>query len=154
MAYQVSWIVQNRVLYIKLSGDITLEDFHSSTRQIADYMEDAYSSDSSGMIIGIVDLRASGFGQLMRSILSTLAQEIAAVIDSRLWKAKPGFIILITTSDAAKLLTSMIIRLSTQPMTTVGTLAEALTVVSYMYPELQSQLDIYQESQQSAENIG
>jgi hypothetical protein len=143
MAYHVTWIIEHHVLYVSLSGDMSLDDFRGVSKQSADYMDDAYASGTSGIIIGIIDLTDANLGILMRSALS-VAQDISNVIDSRHWKAKPGFVVLITVSDSAKMLTSFIIRISKQPMTTVGTMDEALTVVRYMYPELQSQLDDYQ----------
>jgi hypothetical protein len=147
MTYQVFWIVENHILYIGLSGDLTLGDFRDSSKHIADHMDAAYST-SSDIVIGIIDLREASLGQLVRSVISA-AQSISEVIDPRIWKAKSGFTILITTSESAKVLTSIIIRLTAQPMTTVGTLLEALTVVSYMYPELQSQLDAYRDGPSS-----
>jgi hypothetical protein len=149
MAYKVSWIVQHRVLYISLSGDIKLDDFRDSSRQIADYMDDAYNSETSDIIIGIIDLTDAKLSLLMRSAIS-VAQDISDVIDARVWKAKPGFVVLVTVSEAAKLLTSLTIRISKQPMTTVGNLDEALMVVRYMYPELGPQLDHYQAGDHSA----
>lgn len=145
MAYQVHWVIQNHVLYIGLSGDISLDDFRDSSKQIADYMDDAYASESASVIIGIIDLQQAKLGVLMRSAISA-AQDIADVIDARVWKAKPGFVVLITVSEAAKMLTSLLIRISKQPMTTVGTMHEALMVVRYMYPELQTELEIYEGS--------
>jgi hypothetical protein len=154
MAYQVSWIVQHNVLYIGLSGEIALDDFRGASAQIAGLMDDAYASGSSSMIIGLVDLHDAHVKHLLRAVIGTLVQEIAAVIDPRLWQARPGFIILITTSDTAKLLSSLILRLTTQPLTTVGTLNEALTVVSYMYPELLPQLDAFRDGQQPTGDPG
>jgi hypothetical protein len=149
MAYQVHWIIQNHVLYVGLSGDITLDDFRDSSRQIADYMDVAYQSEASSIIIGIIDLQQAKLGGILRSAISA-AQDIADVIDARVWKAKPGFVVLITVSEAAKMLTSILIRISKQPMTTVGTMREALMVVRYMYPELQTELDTYQENENPA----
>jgi hypothetical protein len=149
MAYQVHWIIQNHVIYIALSGDITLDDFRDSSRQIADYMDVAYQSEASSIIIGIIDLQQAKLGGILRSAISA-AQDIADVIDARVWKAKPGFVVLITVSEAAKMLTSILIRISKQPMTTVGTMREALMVVRYMYPELQTELDTYQENENPA----
>ncbi|MBZ0280407.1 MAG: hypothetical protein K8L97_06675 [Anaerolineae bacterium] len=148
MAYQVFWIVQNHVLYVSLSGDITLDDFRGVSKKSADYMDAAYASGTSSIIIGIIDLTDANLGKLMRSAVSA-AQDISNVIDARHWKAKPGFVVLITVSDSAKMLTSFIIRISKQPMTTVGTMNEALMVVRYMYPELQTQLDDYRGGEHS-----
>jgi hypothetical protein len=152
MSYRVFWIVEHHVLYIRLSGHIGLDDFHDSSKHIADLMDEAYAKDTANIIIGVIDLRDASLGMLVRSAITASAQTIADVIDPRVWKARPGFTILITTSDAARMLTSIIIRLTTQPMTTVGTLAEALMVVSYMYPELQTQLTAYTDDPRSAEN--
>lgn len=150
MAYNVHWIVRHHVLYVSLSEDITLDDFRGVSKQSADYMDEAYNSGSSNIIIGIIDLTNARMGMLMRSAVS-LAQDISDVIDKRHWEAKPGFVVLITQSEAAKLLTSIVIRVSRQPMTTVGSLDEALMVVRYMYPELQAQLETYmQENSHSA----
>ncbi|MBI5929747.1 MAG: hypothetical protein HY862_10585 [Chloroflexi bacterium] len=149
MAYQVHWVIQNHVLYISLSGDITLDDFRDSSKQIADSMDEAYKSESASIIIGIIDLQQAKLGMLMRSAISA-AQDIADVIDTRVWKAKPGFVVLITVSEAAKMLTSVLIRISKQPMTTVGTMHEALMVVRYMYPELQTELEVYERNQPPA----
>ncbi len=145
MAHRVFWIIEDRVLNTSMFDEITLDDFRESSAQIADMMDAAYSRANSGIIIGIIDLTGARFGTLMRSAL-TVTQEISTVIDARLWHAKPGFVILITTSDLAKLLTSVIIKISRQPMTTVGTRDEALTVVCYMYPEMQGQIDTYRSN--------
>ncbi len=142
MAYKVLWIVENHVVYVGLSKDVRLEDFRESSKEIADLLEVAYA-DGAANIIGIIDLTDARLGALMRSAVS-IAQDISSVIDPRHWEAKPGFVVLITQSEAAKVLTAVIIRISKQPMTTVGTLGEALTVVCSMYPELQAQIDAYQ----------
>jgi len=146
MTYQVWWIVDNRVLYIRQSPDVTLEDIRASTKAIADHIEEAYKQTPSSLIIGILDMRATTVDRIMRSALSAAIKNVVDVIDPRVWKAKPGFLILVTTSNTVKVIIFPVIRLSSQPLTTVATLAEALTVVSYMYPELQSQLDAYRDS--------
>ncbi len=149
MAYKVFWIVENHVIYVSLSADITLDDFRHSSKQIADYMDEAYRTGTTDIIIGIVDLTEARLGPLMRSALS-VAPEISNVIDPRHWQAKPGFVVLVTLSDAAKLLTSLIIRISRQPMTTVGSLKEALMVVRYMYPDLAEQIATYEDKHASS----
>lgn len=142
MAYKVHWIIPHQVLYVSLLGDITLDDFRNVSKQSADYMDDAYSSGASDIIIGIIDLTEAKLAMLLRSTLS-ISQDISDVIDKRHWQAKPGFVVLVTLSETAKLLTSFVIRVSKQPMTTVGSMEEALMVVRYMYPELQTKLDAY-----------
>lgn len=149
MAYNVFWIVEHRVLYISESGQVTLEDIRLSTQEVAAAMEEAYQSGAA-LIIGVLNVRHADLSRLIRSALTTTIDEIASVIDPRLWKAKPGFIILITTSETAKTLLSLVVRLSSQPMTTVGTVDEALTVVSYMYPELAAELKAYRHDDRSA----
>ncbi|MFN8529810.1 MAG: hypothetical protein U0670_14490 [Anaerolineae bacterium] len=149
MAYNVFWIVEHRVLYIDESEQITLEDIRLSTRETAAAMDEAYQSGAA-LIIGILNVSHADLSRLMRSVVTTTVDEIASVIDPRLWKAKPGFIILITASETAKMLLSLVIRLSSQPMTTVGTVEEALTVVSYMYPELADALKSYRHDDRSA----
>jgi hypothetical protein len=146
MAYQVWWIVENRVLYIRQPLDLTLEDIRDSTRDIADHIEAAYQHNPTPLIIGVLDMREATVDRLMRSALSVAVKNVVDVIDPRVWKAKPGFIILITTSNTVKLLIYPVIKLSSQPITTVATLAEALTVVSYMYPELQTELDDFRKT--------
>jgi|GEM_PF-6112000 len=141
MAYQVSWIVQHRVLYVRESGRVTLDDIRESTKLIADYMDDAYAN-SAALVIGIIDLRESKFALSLRTLANGV-QNIASVVDPRHWKAKPGFVVLVTTGESAKYITSLVIGLSKQPMTTVATIEEALMVVRYMYPELQTFLDEY-----------
>lgn len=145
MAYKVAWIVPHHVLYTSLSDDVRLEDFRESSREIGDLMDEAYASGTGSIIIGIIDLTHAKMGQLMRSVISA-AQDIYDQIDPRMWQAKPGFVVLVTVSESAKLLTSLVIRISKQPMTTVGTMEEAMMVVRYMYPELQHQLDEYLNS--------
>jgi hypothetical protein len=153
MAYKVLWIVEHRILHISLSGHLTVDDIRESSKQINDYLDEAYKRQAS-LVIGIVDLREASLEQLVRSFISTAVQEIASAVDSRLLKAKPGFIVLITSSESAKTITSLVIRLSSQPLTTVGTLGEALTVVSYMYPELQAQLESYRDNDPLAGKAG
>ncbi len=145
MAYTVSWIVEDRVIYVSLYGEITLDDFRESSKQIADYLDIAYARANGEIVVGVIDLTAAGLGVLLRSTVSA-AQDISNVVDPRHWEAKPGFVLLITQNDVAKLLTSIVIRISKQPMTTVGSLEEALMVVRSMYPELQAQLEAYQAS--------
>lgn len=139
MPYQVAWIVEYQVLYVREYGEVTLDDIRDSTRIVADEMDTAYAS-ATPLVIGIVDLRDSRFGVSVR-VLAGGVQHIANVVDPRLWKAKPGFVVLITTGEAAKYITSLVIALSKQPMTSVGTLEEALMVVRSMYPELVAQLN-------------
>lgn len=154
MAYQVFWIVQHRVLYIQLAGDIVLDDFRDSSRQIADYMDEAYQTLPGSVVIGIIDLREAHLGQFLRLAIAAAVQSIADVLDPRVWKAKSGFVVLITTSQSAKIITSMVIRLTTQPMTTIGTLDEALTVVGYMYPELHDPLNAFKETDLFTGTVG
>ena len=144
MVYRAFWIVENRVLYIGQREHVTFEDVRFSTQQIADYIDDAYAHGSK-LVIGILDLNGVDLSLLVHSPLATAVNEIADVIDPRLLKAKPGFIILVTTSNDTKAIISPIVRLAVQPMTTVGTLHEALTVASYMYPELKDQLGAYRD---------
>ena len=149
MPTKVFWIVRDRVIYMCASGDVTLNDIGDMTQSVADHMDEAYLNRAT-LIVGMVDLREANLSSVMRSVLSTSVSEISNVIDSRLWKAKPGFIVLLRTSDAAKTIISLIVQISKQPMTTVGTLSEGLTVVSYMYPELQEQLNAYRDGLRSA----
>lgn len=149
MAYNVFWILEHRVLYISQSEQVTLEDIRLSSREIADSMEEAYKSGAA-FIIGVLDMSSADLSRLLRSVLTTAADEIASVIDPRVWNAKPGFIILITASETARTILSLVVRLSSQPMTTVGTVDEALTVVGYMYPELAAELKAYHHDEHSA----
>jgi hypothetical protein len=150
MAYRVDWIVPQRVIYINLHDDITIADFRDSSKLIADYLDEAYAQQTANPIVGVVDLTHAKLGFLMRSAIS-VAQDISDVIDPRHWNAKPGFVVLITMSEAAKLLTAVIIRISKQPMTTVASLGEALAVVRSLYPDLNTQIDSYQADNQTAE---
>lgn len=140
MAYEVSWIVQHHVLYTRFLDEITLDDFRGVSTAAADMLDLAYASDSSGIIIGIVDLSNASLGPLLR-YATAVVKDISSMIDPRVWKAKPGFVVLITVSETAKLVTSLIIHISKQPMTTVGSIEEALTVVRSMYPELSTLFD-------------
>lgn len=150
MAYHVAWIVPQRVIYISLSDDITLTDFRDSSKIIADYLDEAYASNLSSPIVGVVDLTYAKLGFLMRSAIS-VAQDISDVIDPRHWNAKPGFVVLITVSEVAKMVTSVVIRISKQPMTTVASLGEALAVVRSLYPDLHTQIDAYEVESQTAQ---
>jgi hypothetical protein len=143
MAYDVHWIVKYQVIYIGLLDDISLDDFRDSSKEIADYLDEAYSQEVTHKIIGVIDLTHAKLGTLMRFTLSA-AQDIANVIDARNLQAKPGFTILVTVSEVAKLITGLVIRLSKQPMTSVASLDEALNVVANMYPELKIPLNNYQ----------
>lgn len=137
MAHQVDWIAKYHVLSIRYTGSITLDDIHASTVEVADHLTEAYQNAPDHLIIGVVDMQDTGLGQVIRSVLPTVARRISEIIDPRIWKAKPGFVILITTSETAKLLISLIIRLYSQPMTTVASLDEALNVIRHMYPDLE-----------------
>lgn len=154
MSYQAFWIIKHRVLYNQLAGDITLDDFRGISKETADLITDAYTSLPGQMVIGVIDIREANLGQFLRLAMTAAVQNIADVIDSRVWKAKSGFVILITTSQSAKVITGMVIRLSAQPMTTVATLDEALTVVSYMYPELQAELNTFKTTDLFTKSTG
>lgn len=145
MAHQGFWMVQHRVLYLSMSDDVILDDFRGISRLAADKLEEVSAHAPNNLVIGIVDLRAAKLVQMMRRVVSAAVQNIAEVIDPRIWKAKPGFVVIITTSDSAKMMTALVIRLYAQPMTSVGTLDEAITVVGSMFPELTAQMDAYRD---------
>jgi hypothetical protein len=147
MAYQVFWVIQHRVLYIQLAGEITIDDFRYSSVEIGDAITEAYEQSLGNMVIGIVDLQQANLGRFLRLAMTTAVKTIADAIDPRCWQAKPGFTVLITSSQSARMITSLVIRMTSQPLTTVATLGESLTVVSYMYPELQEQLDTFKATE-------
>ncbi|MBK8020896.1 MAG: hypothetical protein IPK19_05570 [Chloroflexi bacterium] len=150
MAYRVEWIVQDRVLYMREYDAVQLEDIRDISQRAADLLEAAYRSGAR-LVIGIVDLSDARFETSLPLFRHGL-EEIAAAVDPRMWKAKPGFVVLITTTEAARDITSFVISTSKQPLTTVETLDEALLVVRYMYPELQAQLDAYRDRHLSLGN--
>jgi hypothetical protein len=150
MAYQVYWIIHHHVLHIRFADDLQLDDLRDSSRLIADHIGDAYDNAPQNVITGVVDMSAAHLGSLLRTMLSLLVKQIADVIDPRIWKAKPGFVVLITKSEHAQTAVSLVVKLSSQPMTTVATLDEALTVVGAMYPELQAELDTFRRQHGSA----
>jgi hypothetical protein len=145
MSYQVSWIIPNHVLYIRYTDDLTLDDLRDSSRLMMEHLEVAYRDTPQNVITGVVDIREADLGSLFRSIMTVVVKQIADVIDPRIWKAKSGFVILITSSEYAKTAVSLVVKLSSQPMTTVATLDEALTVIASMYPELQTQIEDYKK---------
>lgn len=143
MSYQVKWIIENQVLYIQQAGDVSLDDLRASSKLIADHIFSAYAATPENVVIGIVDMSDARFGSLLRAAIPIVVKQVADIIDPRIWDAKPGFTVLVTSSERAKLAISLVIKISAQPLTTVATLDEALTVISAMYPELRTQLESY-----------
>ncbi|MBL8133165.1 MAG: hypothetical protein JNL42_14990 [Anaerolineae bacterium] len=143
MPYRVEWIVQYRVLYIREYDEVSLDDIRHITRETADLMEEA-SRSSAALLIGIIDLNDAHLGTSL-PIFSLGLDEIAAAVDPRMWKARLGFVALITTTEVVRDMTAFVISRSRQPLTTVASLDEALLIVRYMYPELQAQLNTYRD---------
>jgi hypothetical protein len=146
MSYHVSWIIPNHILYIHYTDELLLDDLRASSKLIAEHMETAHEEAPQNIITGVVDIRDADLGSLLRSMLTVVVRQIADVIDPRLWKAKSGFIVLVTGSERARTAVSLVVKLSSQPMTTVGSLDEALTIVGSMYPELQAQIEEYKKT--------
>lgn len=145
MAHHVFWMVQQHVLYLSMTEDIVLDDFRGISRLAADRMDEVTMHAPERLIIGIVDLRAAKLGQMLRLAVSAAVKSIADMIDPRIWKVKPGFVVIITTSESAKIITALVIRLYAQPMTSVGTLEEAIAIVCNMFPELTEQMEAYRD---------
>ncbi len=141
MAHDVYWMIENHVIYTKYTGEITLDDIRGSTQMIADLLEGAYANAPHNTIIGVVDTHEGVLTSMLRAAVSMVVQQVADVIDKRVWKAKPGFTVLITTNQHAKMIIALLVRLANNPMTTVETLDEALMVIGTMYPELADQIE-------------
>lgn len=158
MSYQVVWILPYQVLYIQEEGRLELDDIRDSTRLVAEHMMDAQDKAPENTIIGIVDMQNASVNKLLRNALPLTIQSLSDVIDPRLWKLKQGFVVLITTSQSAKVIISLLIRLSAQPLTTVANFDEALAIIISMYPELATPLnefkatDAYNEMMRAENN--
>ncbi len=154
MSYQLSWVVPNRVFWLRQQDEVTLENIRNFTREIADYIDVANQVEPHRVLIGIIDMRDADLSSLLRTAISLVVNQISAVIDARIWQAKPGFVTLITNSDRGQFAISLVIKISSQPMTTVADFDEALTVIRAMYPELEAQLVAYQEPDLSVGKSG
>ncbi|MEQ8673698.1 MAG: hypothetical protein RLP44_11965 [Aggregatilineales bacterium] len=146
MSWQVYWIIENSVLYGNLSGNVTLEGIQGISTEIADHVEEAQKRKPQNVTIGIVDMREARIDMVVRALASARLHKIFDAVDARVWRFKPGFTVLIRSGDYVSMLVSVIIRISNQPMTTVGSLEEALEVITSMYPELSAQLDSYAQT--------
>ena len=151
MSYQLSWVIPHRVFWLRQEAEVTLEQIRGFTREIADYIEVANRNTPDAALIGIIDMREADFSSLLRSALSLIVNQISEVVDPRIWKAKPGFVTLIINSERGQLAISLVIKISAQPMTTVATFDEALTIIGAMYPELEATLTTYKEHHLSAD---
>lgn len=143
MSHQVYWVIEDHVLYASQYGNISLESIHDISKDIADIVEASHQRAPDNVTIGIVDMREVRVDMVIRALASASIHKIFDVVDPRVWKFKPGFTVLITASDYVSMLVSIIIKISNQPMTTVGSLEEAIEVIKSMYPELTKQLDSY-----------
>ena len=146
MSWQVYWIIEDNVLYGNLSGNVTLEGIQGISKEIADQVEEAQKRKPENVTIGIVDMREARIDMVVRALASARLHKIFDAVDARVWRFKPGFTVLIRSGDYVSMLVSVIIRISNQPMTTVGSLEEALEVITSMYPELGAQLDSYAQT--------
>ena len=146
MSWQVYWIIENSVLYGNLSGNVTLEGIQGISTEIADNVEESQKREPQNVTIGIVDMREARIDMVVRALASARLHKIFDAVDARVWRFKPGFTVLIRSGDYVSMLVSVIIRISNQPMTTVGSLEEALEVITSMYPELSAQLDSYAQT--------
>lgn len=136
MPYQVQWLVQDRVLYDSQFGDVTLDEIRALTVRIADMLESAYANNT-GNIVAILDMREANLVTMSESHTPAGIRRIADSIDPRIWKARKGFTILITTRTHVQIVISLITKIFAQPITTVGSFDEALAVATTMYPELE-----------------
>jgi len=151
MAYDVSWIIENHVLYIHYQGKVSLDDIRQSTRQVVDWVEAVYEQNPENTVIGVVDLTEANLNQILwTTTLNIIVKQVKDVIDPRITRLKTGFVALITDSERARTVISLLLRLFSQPLTTIASLDEALTVIASMYPELAAQLEHYRENHISA----
>ena len=139
MPYQVLWLVQDRVLYDSQSGDVTVAEIRELTIQIADLLEAAYQKYP-GSIVAILDMREANLAHLTDAHSPAGVRRIADAIDPRIWKARKGFTILITTRKHVQVVISLITKIFSQPITTTGSFDEALELAITMYPELEATL--------------
>ena len=146
MAYRVFWMIENHIFCTRFSANVLLEDIQQATVEISDYLDAAYANAPENRIIGVIDMQEANISSLLPLTVSVLVNKIADVIDPRIWQAKPGLTVLVTTADRARLVISLVIKLSAQPMTTVGTMDGALAIISAMYPELEQQITDYKTS--------
>lgn len=150
MAYDVSWIIENHVLYIHYQGEVSLQDVRESTRDVVDLIEAAYEQHPENAVIGVVDLTEASLNQILWTTLSVVVKQVTDVLDPRIGRLKTGFAVVITGSERVKTVISLLLRLFSQPLTTVASLNEALTVIESMYPEFAAQLERYRENNISA----
>jgi len=139
MPYQLFWVIKDRVFYDNQTGNVTVEEIHDLTTQIADYLDDAYQTNP-GIVIGILDMREANLSNLVQSPTPAGIRPITEAIDPRIWKTKKGFTILITNRSHVKIIISLITMLVSQPITTVAGFDEALDIAANMYPELRAEL--------------
>lgn len=151
MPYQVYWMIPDHVMYMKFTGEVSLDDLRDSTQQIADFLASAYKNAPENTIVGMVDMGDARLDSLFWSAMSIVVKQVADVVDPRLWRSKPGFTVLISNSEIAKTAISLVIKISNQPMTSVATLDEAIMTVGAMYPELMEALDAYQREHLSSD---
>lgn len=140
MPYQVQWMVPDRVLYDSQSGDVTTDEIHDLTTEIADMLDEAYKKNL-GVVVAIMDMREANLSHLVQSHSPAGIRRITDAIDPRIWKVRQGFTILITNRKHVQIIISLITKLFAQPLTTVGSFDEAVKVAKTMYPELRDQLD-------------
>ena len=112
-----------------------------STKDIADMLAVSYQDAPTNTIIGLVDMSHANLESLLRSAVTVVVKQVSDVIDPRIWQSKPGFTILITGSERAKIMISLVVKISNQPMTSVGSMEEALNIIRSMFPELNEALE-------------
>lgn len=140
MPYEISWVVKNRLVLNRAWGNLSLDDIQGISNQLSIYVEEALE-DGCDKLPAIFDMRqVNDIALPSSSNSSEHAQEMTQMIDSRLQNMKRGFLVLVTSRQHVRDFVTFINQVLAQPMTTVQTIEEALTIMQNMYPNLREHL--------------
>ncbi len=121
-------------------GNLSLDDIQGISNQLSIYVEEALE-DGCDKLPAIFDMRqVNDIALPSSSNSSEHAQEMTQMIDSRLQNMKRGFLVLVTSRQHVRDFVTFINQVLAQPMTTVQTIEEALTIMQNMYPNLREHL--------------
>ena len=138
MPYELSWMIDLKVIYLRVWGIPDLSAMHDVTLHVANYL-DAAQSKGVPIVVDLCGLDVDNFRGIEQP--SKDIQWILGTVNPSLTAARRGLMIVITTDDVVQLLASAVNQVFLKPMITVQTIKEAIVVLRDMFPHLHTELD-------------
>jgi hypothetical protein len=136
MPYQVTWYIENKLLLNRCWDELSLEDHQGFTAVIADHLMDALEQghDKIPAIFNMSEV--SRFSLAEQPPSDEHLRRAVSEMDQRVFALRRGFLVLVTSNHEIHRFISRINEIFIQPMATVQTMNEALSILQNMYPEL------------------